>query len=97
MNDDDLADAIRDTLISPNCSDSNMEPANVVDGLYAVAQSIGRGLKLLGNADASTPQGGLEAHGAAIIEGAEKIARSLENIALSISRLTKAIAAIKGK
>lgn len=34
------ADALRATLISPNEADSNMEPANVVDGLFAIARSI---------------------------------------------------------
>ncbi len=34
------ADALRDTLISPNVSDSNFEPANVVDALAGIAQAI---------------------------------------------------------
>lgn len=36
----DVGTAIRDTLISPNESDRNMEPANVVDGLYAIARAV---------------------------------------------------------
>jgi hypothetical protein len=32
--------ALRDTLISPNEADSNLEPANVVDGLFAIARAI---------------------------------------------------------
>jgi hypothetical protein len=39
---DDIADAIRETLISPNESDSNLERANVVDGLFAIARAISR-------------------------------------------------------
>lgn len=35
-----LADAVYDAFISPNESDRNMEPANVVDGLFAIARSI---------------------------------------------------------
>lgn len=36
------AEALYETLISPNESDSNMEPANVVDGLFAIAKAIHR-------------------------------------------------------
>ena len=35
-----LAGALRDTLISPNESDSNLEAANVVDGLFAIARAL---------------------------------------------------------
>jgi hypothetical protein len=35
-----IAEAIQATLISPNESDSNWEPANVVDGLYAIARAL---------------------------------------------------------
>jgi hypothetical protein len=36
----DVADALQSTLISPNEADSNSEPANVVDGLFAIARAI---------------------------------------------------------
>lgn len=36
------AEAVRDTLISPNECDSNGESANVVDALFAIARSIRR-------------------------------------------------------
>jgi hypothetical protein len=39
---DALAAAIRSVLISTNESDSNLQPANVVDGLYRIARSIDR-------------------------------------------------------
>ena len=39
---DSVPAALRDTLISPNESDSNFEAANVVDGLFAIARSINR-------------------------------------------------------
>lgn len=39
---DPVAEAIRLTLESPNESDSNFEPANVVDGLYVIARAITR-------------------------------------------------------
>jgi hypothetical protein len=36
----DIGNALRGTLISPNESDANGEPANVVDGLFAIARAI---------------------------------------------------------
>lgn len=36
----DTGNAIRSALISPNEADSNSEPANVVDGLFAIARAI---------------------------------------------------------
>ena len=33
---------LRDNLISPNEADSNGEPANIVDGLFAIARAIER-------------------------------------------------------
>jgi hypothetical protein len=36
-----LAEALAETLISKNEFDSNGEPANVVDGLFAIARAIG--------------------------------------------------------
>jgi hypothetical protein len=39
---DRLAEAVWGTLYSPNESDSNFEPANVVDGLFHVARAVER-------------------------------------------------------
>lgn len=39
---DPVATALHATLISPNESDSNSEPANVVDGLFAIARAVDR-------------------------------------------------------
>jgi len=36
------AQALRDTLVSPNVADSNFEPANVVDALDKIACAIFR-------------------------------------------------------
>jgi len=36
----DIGRALEDSLISPNEADSNLEPANVVDGLFAIARAI---------------------------------------------------------
>jgi hypothetical protein len=35
-----VAEAIHATLTSPNEADSNLEPANVVDGLFAIARAL---------------------------------------------------------
>ena len=37
-----VAEALRDVFISPNECDSNFEPANVTDGLYAIARAVRR-------------------------------------------------------
>ena len=37
---EEIADALRATLISPNVADSNMEPANAVDVLQNIADAI---------------------------------------------------------
>jgi len=50
------------------------------EAITMVAQAIHR----LGNAEASTPYGGLEALGMAIIESAEKIAGAIERLADAI-------------
>lgn len=34
--------ALRAVLVSPNEIDSNFEPANVVDGLFAIARALDR-------------------------------------------------------
>lgn len=39
---DPMADAIEAVGISPNNLDPNLEAANIVDGLYAIARSIDR-------------------------------------------------------
>lgn len=61
-----LATAVRETLISPNEQDSNLEAANVVDALFAISRSLDRvasALRSLGNGDAATPMGAIEAFG----------------------------------
>lgn len=72
-----LADALRATLISPNESDRNGEAANVVDGLFAIAvaiQNLASATQRLGNADAMTPMGAIEAFGLHIGEKIDRLA-----------------------
>jgi len=60
--------------------DAMGEERNTVDALDSLAHA----LKWLGNADASTPMGALEAHGAAMLEAAEKIQAGLSDVAEAI-------------
>jgi len=38
----DVAAALRQVLVSPNECDSNLEAANMVDGLFAIARALHR-------------------------------------------------------
>lgn len=54
-------DVLVECLISPNESDRNMEPANVVDGLFAIArglQAVAKAIHALGTNNAAYPEGG---------------------------------------
>jgi hypothetical protein len=44
------AEALKETLVSPNEHDRNLEAANVVDGLFAIARAID-GINLTGDLD----------------------------------------------
>jgi hypothetical protein len=59
----------------------------VADGLFAIAAAI----KLLGNADAATSMGAIEALGKVIKEGFESLASSFETLAGSIDGVRTAI------
>lgn len=83
------ADAIRDSLISPNVPDSNMEAANVVDVIAGAGYNIARAIRLLGNADASTPMGGLEAHGKTVLEAGDNIAGAISELAQAVNSLAE--------
>ena len=39
---EEIARALLSVLMSPNELDSNLEPANVVDGLFAIARALDR-------------------------------------------------------
>ena len=52
--------ALLECLISPNEADSNLEPANVVDGLYAIARAlhaVAEAIHALGTNHAAYPEG----------------------------------------
>ncbi len=80
---DQVAEAILETLVSPNESDSNFESANVVDGLFAIAHALNKvaqALERLGTNDAATPMGAIEMLSLEIKNGFEKLAMSREEI-----------------
>ena len=79
-----IAEAMAETLTSRSVTNSHGQEANLADVLSDVA----RALVLLGNADASTPMGALEAHGKAIDDASEKIAGGLHDIADAIRNLS---------
>ena len=61
----------------------NVEERDEQDGLRAIAHALHR----LGNADASTPMGGLEALGKVIKESNERIAEAIGDLASAVHRL----------
>jgi hypothetical protein len=71
-----IASAIRD------CFMANHDDDNVVDALLAIHRSIDR----LGNADAGTPMGGLEALGKVLGEGLKAIAGAIEEYGQIVER-----------
>jgi hypothetical protein len=52
-----------------------------------IAGAITSGLKWLGNGNASTPMGAIEAHGKSILDSATLIADALHDVADAIRRL----------
>jgi hypothetical protein len=75
-----IAQALVESLISPNVSDSNWEHANLVD----VGDNIAAALWKLARTERQSPSGSLEAHGEAIKEAAHTIAEALDNLANAI-------------
>ena len=65
-------------------SDSNFEPANVVDVINHLANAVRVGLRDLGNGNAASPMGAIEAHGVAIREAASTIADAIMDLANAI-------------
>jgi hypothetical protein len=79
-----VAEALYTGLLSESVSDDHGNKATIVD----VVSDVARAIHVLGNADASTPMGALEAHGAAMIEASENVSRGLYDIADAIREIT---------
>ena len=83
-----IAEALRDTLISPNESDRNLEPANVTDGLFAIARAITFMAKELGKESAAGP-GALEHLANKVEAGSQAVAVAIERLADAIENAPK--------
>ena len=60
---------------------------DVVEAIDGLARAIHLGLSNLGNGNAATPMGALEAHGQAMLEAAENIASAIRELSSSIDTL----------
>jgi len=77
----ELAKALTEALFSPNEMDRNLECANVVDAMFAIARALDRiadQLKWLGNGDATTSMGAIEALGMHLGKSFDGIADAIE-------------------
>jgi hypothetical protein len=81
---DRIATALRDTLLSSDGGGSTFDAMNLVDGLVSGLGRIARALKDLGLAEASTPFGAIEALCVELKESSQRIANGLEAIAEAI-------------
>jgi spore maturation protein SpmA len=57
----------------------------------AIASAILRAASMLGNGNASTPMGAIEAHGLKSFEGMAQVSDSLDGIAYSLDNIASAI------
>lgn len=80
------AEILASALVSPNALDSNLEPGNVVDGLFEVATAVRRAAHLLGTGNAGTEMGAIEAHMVAVKEAGEAVERGLCEAGQAIER-----------
>jgi hypothetical protein len=79
-----VARAIKASLISPNEADSSGEPANIVDGLFAIARAIDRLASAtwsLGTGNAATQMGAIEYLASELRGTGETVASALQAIA----------------
>lgn len=81
---DEVAEVLAEVFTSADLHDSSHNPANVVDAVYYGFEALARSINRLGNADASTPMGGLEALGKCVLDSADRLASSLDNVADAI-------------
>ena len=79
-----VADALLQIGISPNVPDANLEAGNIVDAIAQVGGALRCAAKWLGNGDAATPMGAIEAHGKAIADASENIAGAIRELAEAI-------------
>lgn len=86
-----LAEAIVQSLISPNVDDSNWEPANVVDALAKIAAAIGSPKISFADIGHHTQANIIEAHGRYVVDAAEDIAGAVSGVGDAINNLAAAV------
>ena len=77
----DMSDSQMTDLFKERAADPGFAVAYALMKLASAQEETWRALRALGNADASTPMGAMEALGAAMIDGAEKIADAISAVA----------------
>lgn len=80
---DRLADTLANVLTSVNVSDSNGEPANLVDVFDRIGDAVWRVAKWW---DQLTPMEAIESHGEAVKEAAETVASAIHDLADAIRK-----------
>lgn len=86
---DEIGNALFGVFTSPNVADSNYEAANMVDVIDRLGHQIQNAAKWLGNGDASTHMGALEAHGKAVLDGCTAVASAISDLAEAVRELGK--------
>lgn len=90
MKKDQVAEAVRDVLTSDDLSTQSGDPANVVDAIAFLGESIRSAAKHLGKEDATDPQGAIEFHGMMVEEAGKAIAEAIDGLAEAIRDAVKA-------
>ena len=85
-----MSESLNDTLLGA-LEDNSYPRINVTDALISISNSIDRSIRLLGLNDASTSMGTIESLGKAVIDGSEKIAAALYDVAAAIRKEEPAI------
>jgi hypothetical protein len=82
---DRLADILERLLISPNVSDSNGEPANLVDAVDDLSRAVWYGLEW--RTDPARRPNAIEGHGEALKQAGESIASAIRDLADAIREM----------
>ncbi len=87
---EELNDTLKDVAYGLSEIGRGVGNPEYIDGPESLTEAVDRvatSLKCLGNGDAVTPMGALEAHGKAILDAADKLSMSLNRIADAIRSL----------
>lgn len=93
----EIADALRDTLISPNVPDRNLESANIVDAIAHAASAISHVANAITPRDAVGGKDSYGGHIESLTEAAMSIGRGLSDIADAIRELATSVDSINSE